>query len=385
MSVGLVRRRHCVVASVTLFSLCLLFSMGSLSHAAAQPLAARAPFTPLPSGARFALLPAQSALSQAAPASTASRDDAARAVTTALRKRGYQVMSQEEVGKALSERLPDGCRDAATCDPKLALQALGVDAVVSLALWQRPNNAADLVVFVQRHSNYGQAELALPAGSDANIDVVAAQAVGKALEDTLARHEVTVRIESDPPGASVHVDQSLAGKSPVTLELAPGNHLLIVETPGYVTDAHYVDIPHNDGEVFVHRVQLSQPSAAMVSADGGAARSAKPASAVDADSPAPSSRVSATNYVLAAVLGAVAVPLLINAVYAGARDGDCTGKRDPQGRCSARTAVGAGFWASLGIGVAAGLGAGAVLVFTPFTDSEASSASGASLQLRTRF
>jgi PEGA domain len=338
-------------------------------------------YSPLPSGARFAMLPTQSALPQAAAGSEAQRAEALQAVTTALRKRGYQVMSEAQVQAALSERLPDGCSDVATCDPKLALHALRVDAVVSLAVWQRKDGAAELVVFVQRHANYGQAERALAA---ADLADVATDTLATALGDTLVRHEVTVRIESDPPGASVHIDQSPAGRSPVTLELAPGNHLVIIETPGYVTDAHYLDVPRGAAEPFVHTVKLGQPLTASASHEDAPLTAASKGGSLQSETDANSGSDTA-NYIVAAALGALAVTLLANAVYAADRDGECTGRLDVNGLCSARGTLEAAFWASLGVGAAAGLGAGAVLVFMPLSSSEHKAPTGAALQLRTHF
>jgi PEGA domain len=351
----------------------------ALATVLVSPVAANdlVPLSPLPAGARLAVLPSTNELPSAAGAASLQREEAVQAVTTALRKRGYQVMPEGQTDAALAARLPDGCRDAVTCDPKLALQALGVDAVVSVALWQRKQGDAQLVVYVQRTRNYGQAELAITSASLADV---AGDAVAQALDDTLERHELTVRIESEPPGASVHVDQVSAGRTPVTLELTPGSHLVIVETPGFITDAHYLEVPRGASEPFVHTVKLAR----AIGATEDHPDAPLAAAPID-DAPGPSRGSDAANYVLAGVLGAVALPLLVNAAYALAEEGECTGRRDPASRCSARATLGAGFWASLGVGLAAGLGAGAVLVFMPLGERDEQAPSGAAVQWRGRF
>ena len=60
-----------------------------------------------------------------------------------------------------------------------------------------------------------------------------------------AKPKRKVRIESDPPGATVYVGAKKAGKrgtTPVTLELAPGEQTLILELDGYLDHVESVEV-----------------------------------------------------------------------------------------------------------------------------------------------
>ncbi len=370
VALELVRR---VLISSVLFCSCL--------HAV--PVRADA-FRALPSGSRVALLPTTQAPALSLP--NAQREEATRALISALRKRGYDVVPTEQVNATLDKRAPDGCRDAVTCDPELALQTLQSDAVISLALWQHTGAEPRVLVYVRRKQSYGQAELVV---DKTGIASTATRALEQALADTERRHDVRVRIESEPAEATVRVDQSPVGPSPATLDLAPGNHLVTIETPGYVTATRFIEVPTQSEAPVVHKIVLERtlaapqanpqanPQLTAAYTTGDTAASSAQRDIVRPNRPA--------NYVLAAVLGAVAIPLLANAIYTGAHSGTCEGNRDPEGRCSKRAALGLNFWTSLVLGSAALSGGGVVLVVQPLRSHSEQLSQSTELDVRGTF
>ncbi|HEX7479936.1 MAG TPA: PEGA domain-containing protein [Polyangiales bacterium] len=360
-------------------ALSLALSLLAFGVAAAAHAQSAAPV--LAAGNRVAILPSDASRGHATAADRAKRARATGAVVAELRRRGFELLADDSVRNTLDHRMPDGCRDAVTCDPEAARQALAADATVAVAFWPAPAGPAHLVLYIRHKDGYGQAEV---TAADGDIEAAARQAVEQALADSQQGHDVHVRIESDPPGATVRVDQALIGTAPVTLSLPAGNHLVTVETPGYVSDTHYVEVPAQAQDGFVHRITMVP--AQQVAADPAWVGASPPA----ADGGSANHRdtrgtVHATDYVVASVLAAVALPLLGNGVYAAARNGECTGQRDSAGHCSERVTAGTAMWASLGLGIAALAGAATVIVFEPFSPSASTHPSGASLSLRTKF
>ncbi len=362
-----------------LLSLTAALVAGCLVIARAAHAAPATDAPALAAGSRIAVLPSDGARGHASATDRARRERAVGAVVSVLRKQGFELLSDESVRATLDARVPDGCRDPVTCDPEAARQALAADATVAIAFWPAATGPAHLLVYVRHKDGYGQAEV---TAADSDIDSAAGRALTQALEDCRVRHDVRVRIESDPAGASITIDRALIGSAPVTLALAAGNHLVTVETPGYVGDTHELEVPAQAQDVFVHRVALLHEvpelatgrswSEAPAADSGNMTRAARPANHT-------------VDYVVAAVLAAVALPLLGNGLYAAARSGDCSGKRDPAGHCAERVTAGAAMWTSLGLGLAASLGAASVLVFQPFTPNATAHATGASLSLLQAF
>jgi hypothetical protein len=355
---------------------------------ATTPTKAPAPgMTALRSGSLLALLPPAGTL--AANSGEKSGAEAVHAITAALRRKGYRVLSPAQVSARLTGHAPDACRNPATCDPELALATLGADAVVSVAVWQRSSAARQVVVHVRRARGFGQAEVAV---GEAGLRAATTDALLAALQDSQFTHEVSVRIESTPSGANVHVDQTLATRTPATVSLLPGNHLLSVEAAGYVTRAQYIEVPEQASQPVLYRMQLAaayadapEPIAAPLPASAPLALQettpGQPRDQAAASGPVPST----WNYVVAIALIGVAVPLLANAIYSASTHGDCVGAIDANNLCAERVSLGPAFYASLGIGSAALLGGGAFLVFQPISSSPGAKPDGAQLQWHTAF
>src|SRR6185436_14127139 len=122
---------------------------------------------------------------------------------------GFRVLAPAQVRSQLASHALEGCKDPTTCDPALALATLRADAVISVAIWQRPSAPAQLVVHVRRQLGYGQAEVDVRNASGKDLRASAVEALQAALDDSQQTHEITVLIESQPIGATVHVDQAL--------------------------------------------------------------------------------------------------------------------------------------------------------------------------------
>jgi hypothetical protein len=397
--------------AIALGFLCLWPCVGPV-HAQKAPTKAVATqkLAPLRGGNSVAVLP----MAAGGDAQQTQRHESlVRAVLEQLRARGFRVLAPKEVQAKLSSHTVDSCRNPATCDPALALATLGADAVVSIAFWQRPAGASQLVVHVRRQHGYGQAEVAASDLHDKELRATAASALRSALEDSLHSHEIDVWIESQPTGATARVDQTLSSTTPAHFALLPGSHLVSIEAPGFVTRAQYLELSESSGSETRLRVELEsadqanvaaaaaapsrmgpQPGAAAPAARSGpstaagapAARLTLQPSAADELPPANDLRLtseprrddsggdpprdesahpSSLNYVLGAVLLGIAVPLLANATYSAATRGDCVGHFDATGHCSDRVQLGPAFAVSAGLGLVSALGGIAFLVFAP--------------------
>jgi hypothetical protein len=321
------------------------------------------------------------------PAADSGAGSAVQEVSIALRKKGYRVLSPAQVSARLTGHAPDACRNAATCDLELALATLGADAVVSIAIWQRGGASTEVVVHVRRVGGFGQSEVTV---SGAGLRAAAHRALLGALDDSQRTHEILVRIESEPSGATAHVDQTLSAQTPANVSLLPGNHLLSVEAPGYVTLAQYIDVPDHSDSPVLYRLQLTAANA-QAHDELAAPAIAPPESSTTTltfaeaeplhDQPAPTARTSSVwNYVIAAALLGTAAPLIANAIYAGGTRGDCVGAIDARNRCGQRVTLGPAFYASIAVGGAALVGGVGFLVFQPVTSARSSRPDGALLQ-----
>lgn len=364
------------------------------------------PLPALGQGSVFAFLPTAGTQKSGA----IKPDEAVRAIAEHLRKGGFRVLAPAQVRSQLASHALEGCKDPTTCDPALALATLRADAVISIAIWQRPSAPAQLVVHVKRQLGYGQAEVDVRNASGKDLRAAAVNALQAALEDSLQTHEINVLIESLPMGAVVHVDQTLTGTTPARFALLPGSHLVSVEAPGYVTRAQYLELPeHGTSET---RLSLKLTKADADNDDEAAASKKKPErevpppaaagklqlaqlprTPIDPSAPelatAPQQteahdHPSVTNYVVAGVLLAIAAPLIANAIYAGATNGKCVGQLDMNGRCGERVTLGPFFYLSAGLGGLAALGGATFLIVQPLETTDYT-VTGAQLQVSHRF
>jgi hypothetical protein len=96
---------------------------------------------------------------------------------------------------------------------------------------------------------------------------------------SLVHGQPVILVSSEPPGARVRVDGKLAGTTPATLELAPGQHTLRVGKPGFIAQERKIDMLVGVREEISLRLQAepstnavlvlkSAPTGAEVHVDG---------------------------------------------------------------------------------------------------------------------
>jgi hypothetical protein len=369
------------MAAVWLLSCCICGTLAA-QNAPSDPRTQPGVLPPLPSGSVLALLPP--AGSGVSIGGKNAGEEAVRAVTDALRRSGHRVLSPVQVRAQLSGHTLDGCRNAATCDPDLALATLRADAVISIAVWQKADSPSQVVVHVRRQRSYGQAEL--PVGK-AGLRAATTDALFAALADSQRAHEIMVQIESQPVSADVRVDQTLSAKTPARVSLLPGNHLVSVEAPGYISLARYIEVPEHPVGTVAYQLRLSPASGLAAAQATAVALQPTPAAlrlqeaprGVPDRSDSGAAETSTWNYVVAIALFGAAVPLLANVVYGAATHGRCVGEIDAQNRCAERVSLGPAFFASLGLGTAAVLGGSAFLILRPITEQPSAKPRGAML------
>lgn len=66
-----------------------------------------------------------------------------------------------------------------------------------------------------------------------------------------ARPSVTVRVAGQPTAAHITIDDRDHGPAPVTVELAPGPHLVVARHPGYRAHARFIDVNPDAAEITV--------------------------------------------------------------------------------------------------------------------------------------
>jgi tetratricopeptide (TPR) repeat protein len=145
-----------------------------------------------------------------------------------------------------------------------------------------------------------------------------------ALADTLAKRGVQqLTVLSAPPGASVSVDQRIAGKTPLTLELPPGPHHLKLELPEYQALEADFTLEARTPQDLKLSLTPSRPAAIPPSASTGVDATPRPVPAA----PAPGKRpFGVVPYVLGgagavSLLGALGFELARRSAESAAKDG----------------------------------------------------------------
>ncbi|HEX7478048.1 MAG TPA: PEGA domain-containing protein [Polyangiales bacterium] len=335
------------------------------------------------------------------PAGAPTTYDAAisAALADALHQRGHQVLPPAQTNRELARLAPGlPCAPPSECDYNAMLHTLGVDALVVYTLRMQDGHAVELGVRVVTKDGQGYASQ--PALGHA-VKPLVQGVLAQALADAERSASVRVTIGSEPSGALVSVDGDAPAPAPRSLALSRGRHELVAKLKDYAVAVEPLDLAGDatQREVVVH---LS-PATAQHTSLASAAASARPEASVRSDAKAtqapdgavvptpdarePASRASASawNYVVAGVLAAGAATLAVSAVAAAGREGDCTGARDPQGRCGERVALGPLFWSSVALGAASLAGAAVVLVFEPIHGTTDARLGGLRLQWRRSF
>lgn len=155
-----------------------------------------------------------------------------------------------------------------------------------------------------------------------------------------------LRVDSVPEGALVTLDDEPIGHAPLERRVAPGSHDLALSLDGFVGEQQSLEIT---------RGHISEVHAKLAR---GAADS-------DAASSGPT-KPSVANWIVGGVLVAASVPALVVSIGTLANNGDCR-KHDADGICTQRVHFGAFSGTLLGLGGAALVAGGYILIAQPFT------------------
>ncbi len=314
----------------------------------------------------------------------------AATLSAALHQQGYQVLVPARANQELERLAPAAsCAPPAHCDYNAMLHVLAVDALVIYALRMQDGHATELSVRVVRKNSQGYA--AQPALGQ-QVKPLVQRVLVQALADADRPATVHVKIASEPAGALISVDGDAPAAAPRALDLSPGRHELTTRLSGYAAKVEQLDVrgEGDPGEVVVRLSPVAASAGEAAASTGNAsdpaqqAGAAAPPASTDPD-PKAHARASAWNFVLGGVLAAGAVALAANAVSAGLREGDCTGARDLQGRCSERIETGTVFWSSVALGVASAAGATLMFAVQPIHTSTDAALSGLRVQWRRSF
>lgn len=149
-----------------------------------------------------------------------------------------------------------------------------------------------------------------------------------ALEDTLARHHVVLRVETTPDNAQVEVDHRGVGKAPAEMDVLPGKRVVTVSAKGYETVSNYVDVPPSTVGQYIYKIKLAQSNKHASGLD-----KTRTQEDVDLSIDRFDSSASAWNYVIASGLLAASAAMLTPALFNAINDGDCF-EEDEYGRCN---------------------------------------------------
>jgi hypothetical protein len=156
-----------------------------------------------------------------------------------------------------------------------------------------------------------------------------------------------LRVDSVPEGALVTLDDEPIGHAPLERRVAPGSHDLALSLDGFIGERQSVEIT---------RGRVSEAHAKLVRGTA------------DDDAASGPTKPSVANWIVGGVLVAASVPPLVVSIATLANDGDCS-KRDSSGICTERVHFGSLSAALLGLGTAALVAGGYVMIAQPFTVS----------------
>lgn len=250
-----------------------------------------------------------------------------KAAMNALHSMGYLAIGPEQVAEELRLVGRGLCNVLGACDRAEVLEALGVDAVASVVVWldedgKRPNH---VFVNLTRPANWGEGEVTI---GTLGLDRAVSNAIALALEDTLIRHHVVLRVEASPDSAQVEIDHRGVGKAPAEVKVVPGKRVVTVSAKGYETVSNYVDIPASTVGRYIYKIKLAENVKPEAGLDRMHAQSDINLSIDRFDaSPSP------WNTVIASGLFVASAALLTPALFTAIKDGDCA-EQDEYGRCN---------------------------------------------------
>lgn len=331
----------------------VLFLMTLLSN---QTLSA-ASIAPLKPGSTVAILPLGGDVEE-----KEARETSLRVVKEAFRSMRYLPFGPEQTTEELRLMGENSCSVLRTCDQKRVLTVLGVDAVVSVALWKEEGESTpyQVVVRLTRLENWGMGEVRVMNG---DLPTALSRAVDRALEESQIRHQVRLRIESEQKNTRIQVDHRLMGIAPVEVEVLPGKHVITATAKGYQTESQFVQVPAWTEKPFVYRIALTFLAGESAPAGHLCTDCTDNLQKRDLDPP-----TNVWNYLIASGLFTASAALLIPSLYTAIRQNDCL-ESDGNGRCE-RYYFGTQSTLMLIAGLASLGGGLAVTIIEPFEGKE---------------
>jgi len=165
------------------------------------------------------------------------RRDGASALVAALAAEGVRVRSPADT-EALLVGDPLAACAAVDCAGDVA-RRLGVDVAAVLSIFGEAMRAESVTVALATADG-------LSFGGEADVDAEhpLERAVAAALAEARIRLGAgtrgTLRVETTPPGATVHVDGEFRGETPMFRAIEPGAHRVVVSQPGRVSETREV-------------------------------------------------------------------------------------------------------------------------------------------------
>lgn len=317
----------------------------------------------LPEGGTVAIIPGGDLVDHAL------EGEVRASLTAGLTQLGQRVVPPHAVRTRLQQvGKPALCASLSGCDYQALINALGAETVVVYSLWLHDEVPSEFAVGITRRGGTrGDASHRIRSGE--TLARVVPDVLMQALKVATGTGTVSVRVETDPPGAKIEIDRRLLGTSPAHFDLTPGQHEVRATADGRVALLDYIEVEPADGEQLVALV-LAEAEAQVID-DGPVELTYEPPSHT-------------LDYVLGSVVGAVAVGAIIYGVLSFNDEGNkCyRWEEGPMQRCIEAASPPPLTLVALGAGGV--LATGSVLLFTltPFTNG---AGDVAGLELHGRF
>ncbi len=191
------------------------------------------------------------------------RREGEAALVAALAADGVRVRTAADTEAVL---VGDPLAECGAVDCAVAVaRRLGVDFVVVLSVFGTDAQADSVAVALATADG-------LSFGGEADVD--AARPLARAVADALAEARIrqgagtrgTLRVETTPSGATVHVDGEFRGETPLFRAVEPGAHRVVVSQSGRVTESRDVVVQLHEETTLQLALAPVAPSAPRVAA-----------------------------------------------------------------------------------------------------------------------
>lgn len=291
---------------------------------------------PVNSRVGIVLPPAVTTTDGRPPAASPTTRRVLEAVETGLQKLAYTVVPANEVLVELAA-VDVVCEHAQSCAPAVVLDALKLDAVLLVAVWEdRTPGDISIEITTEHATGTGRGRLDDDALHQNVLSVLA-----NALLDLERGGTVELRVDAIPEDATVTVDGE-AVEPGVVVTTKPGRHEIVVSHPARGTATRIIEIERGYEGTFIENVLLP--------AEDGTPITVKPTETSSAPTPL-------WDYILGGGLIAGGVGLAVAPVLAETSSNDCELRSD--GGCRPTDS---GLGSRVQLGIAAGMLAGGIVV-----------------------